>query len=137
MPRCQVEKLHGLYECTRGGLFSSGTIYRESIHARAACPSLGVKRTCGALPDANAKSARRATSSSPSPSPSVRQGLGVGTATHAAGGLPQGGPTSSGSRGLGRWPRSKDADGVVRGSAGALLNISPPPPSWMAAQVPC
>jgi hypothetical protein len=45
------------------------------------------KRTAGGALT-NAKSARRATSSSPSPL--VRQGWGAGTATHDAGGLPQG-----------------------------------------------
>ena len=57
-------------------------------------------------------------------SPSVRQGWGAGTATHDAGGLPQGSSYFLGQRGLGRGTRKTQAE--WRGSAGALLNISPP-----------
>jgi hypothetical protein len=79
------------------------------------------KRTCGAL--TNAKSARRATSSSPSPS--VRQGRGAGTATHDAGGLPQGSSYFLGQPWL-RPRDSKEAGGVAR-QRRCPVKYKPPP----------
>jgi hypothetical protein len=105
--------------------------YHGPIHARHPSPAPApptqlskrtCRRRCGAL--TNAKSARRATSSSPSPS--VRQGRGAGTATHDAGGLPQGSPYFLGQPWL--RPRGpKDANGVAQ-QRRCPVKYKPPPP---------
>jgi hypothetical protein len=68
------------------GAITTNLFTRACPSSTPAPPTPLSKRTCGAL--TNAKSTRRATSYSPSPP--VRQGWGAGTATHGAGGLPQG-----------------------------------------------